>query len=51
MLIASFVRLTTFEFGTHYEKAFTVFAIMLLVISFITLIGSSICIYKNRTNY
>jgi hypothetical protein len=51
MLISSFIRLTTFEFGTHYEKGFTVFAILLLVISLTTLIGSVICIYKNRHNY
>jgi hypothetical protein len=51
MLIASFIRLTTFEFETRYEKGFTVFAILLLALSFITLIGSCICIYKNRTNY
>jgi len=51
MLIASFIRLTTFEFGTSYEIGFTIFAILLLALSCITLIGSSICIYKNRQNY
>ena len=51
MLIASFIRLTTFEFGTRYEKGFTVFAILLLVMSLTTLIGSIICLYKNRYNY
>ena len=51
MLVASFIRLTTFEFGTRYEKGFTVFAIFLLIISCIMLIGSSICIYKNQQNY
>ena len=51
MLIASFIRLTTFEFGTRSEKGFTVFAILLLVMAVITLIGTSVCIYKNRLNY
>ena len=51
MLVASFIRLSTFEFGTRYEKGFTVFAIVLLGLSCITLFGTSICIYKNRTNY
>jgi hypothetical protein len=51
MLIASFIRLTTFEFGTIYEKGFTIFALLLLVLLIITLIWSSICIYKGRNNY
>ena len=51
MLVASFIRLTTFEFGTRYEKGFTVFAIFLLIMSSIMLIASSICIYKNQKNY
>jgi hypothetical protein len=51
MCVTSFIRLTTFEFATRYDKGFTVFAILLLLLSLITVIGASICIYKNRNDY
>lgn len=43
--------MTTFEFGTRYEKGFTIFALVLLSLSLFVLIGFSIIIYHNRDNY
>ena len=51
MVIAGFVRVTTFELGTKYEKILTIFAVLILVLCLVLLITFSLILYKNRDDY
>ena len=51
LVIAGFVRVTTFEFGTTYEKGLTVLAVIILIVCFGLLITFSVILYKNRHDY
>jgi uncharacterized membrane protein len=51
MVIAGFVRVTTFELGTKYEKILTIFAVLILVLCLVLLITFSIILHKNRDDY
>ena len=51
LVIAGFVRVTTFEFGTTYEKGLTVLSVIMLTVCFGLLITFSGILYKNRHDY
>jgi hypothetical protein len=51
MVISRFVRATTFEFGTVYEKALTVFSVFMLALCLVLLITFSVILYKNSDDY
>jgi hypothetical protein len=51
IVLAGFVRITTFEFGTSYEKGLTIFSVLMLVACFFHIIAFSFILYKNRVDY
>ncbi len=51
IVLAGFVRITTFEFGTSYEKGLTIFSVFMLVACLFLIIAFSVILYNNSVDY